>query len=477
MISVPNQQGGDANITTAAAALVGEDAYKNEEEEEKMLSIYNTQSKSKKLIIFLIISGLGFLSLFDELAYVPALPVMIKEFNTTEPMGILTVAVYLFGMGLAGLLWGVLSDYYGRKPITTCVLGALILSSIGCYFSPNIYVFLVCRGLQGCFVSIALVVGPGTIADIYEPSHRGNAYGIFYGLFAAAGVCSSSIGGQMSIHYGWRSIFILITIISIVLFLSYVLIVPETQQYKVICMHQNQRKVTLVESDQVSKPILKNPFSPLLYLINSKIIPYACVLAFGSLATNCSVVLLSTDMSKPPYSYQENIVGLLYIPLGVAHFLGSVVGGKLADVVAVKCFQVAKILEGRMVPGLICTVIAVIGLTIYGWAVQYGIHSSVPLLGLIFCVFGITAARPGILSYLTIKYQEHSASISSANNFLQSLLSSVGLSFTGKVVQIIYNGPFFTVLAVCNCLIVIVAAVIIYRKFSLSKNPETKVLV
>jgi multidrug resistance protein len=383
----------------------------------------------------------------------------------------------MFAMSLSSLIWGVLADYYGRKPIATFGLGAFVLSSAGCYFSPSIAVFLVYRALQGLLISVTVVLGQGTIADVYQPNDRGSAYGIFYAFYFAAAISAPVIGGQVSHHYGWRSTFIFVTIISFVVFIGYVLIVPETQQYKVIRTYENQWNIILLESDQVSKPTLTNPCLPLLYVSDSKIIPYMVLLICGYVAINCCVLLLSTELAAPPYSFHEDSISMLYIPMGIGLLFGSIIGGKLSDLVAVKYFQTSKILEGRIVPALIFSVFTTVGLIIYGWSIQYGIHVSVPLLGQIIGTIGQAATRPGILSYFTIKYQEHSASIISATNFLQTLLTSIVLIFTRQIVQAIHDGPFFTILAVCNLLSTIFAALIIFRKVRLSINPEKKLLL
>ena len=484
MRSVSDHQQADTTSTTAAAivaaaaaTIVGKDTSKNEEE-KKMLSIYDLHSKYEKTVILLITSFVGFLSLLDELIYIPALPVMTKDFKTTEAMGLLTISLYLFGTSVSGLVWGLLSDCYGRKPITTFGLGCLILSTIGCYLSPNIYALLVCRALQGCLVSVTVVVGQGTIADIYHPNDRGTAYGIFYAVLSFAGLCAPALGGQISYYYGWKSIFLFLTVISSLLFISYVLIIPETQQYKVICTYQRQQKITLIESDQVSRPEWRNPCSLLLNLSDFTTFSYIAVLVCGSLAANISTAIFALDLGKPPYSYPQNIVGMLFIPGATAYLLGSLIGGKVSDLVSTKqIFSLSQIPDGRIVPGLIFSLLIIVGLTTYGWTITYGTHVVVPIIGQFLIVFGQAATIPGILSYFTIKYQEHSGSISSLTTFLPLFMSSIVLTFTGQIIVVIHNGPFFTTLAVCTLLTTTVAAGIIFRKLTLSKSPETELLL
>ena len=444
---------------------------------KKVLSIYDIHTKLKRNLILIILGLFGFLYMFDEIIYVPALSTMIKDFNTTKTLGSATVGVYLFAISVSSLIWGTISDYYRRKLLLTLGLTIFILSTIGGYFSPNIYVFLVCRALQGCTISLALIVGLATIADIFQPDHRGRAYGVFYALYFCAIVCGPIIGGTVAQYFGWRTTLLVVAIISFSLLVIYILIVPETQQYYVICMYQNKHKITLLEADQVSPPKLTNPCQPLFYLGDPEMLPYFFVILWGYVGFNCGLLLASTQMSKVPYSYNESTIGLLYVPLGMGIISGSIIGGKLSDRAAQKSFQGSNILEGRMVPGLILSILRPVGFLIYGWSLRYNVNILVLVLGQVLFTFGEGATRPGVLSYITVKYQQNAAGITAINNFFQQLVTSIVLTFIESILDAMGTGWFFTILAFLNILTTVIGAVTIYRNFRLSKNSERRSLL
>jgi MFS family permease len=422
-----------------------------------------------------VISGLGFLASVDEFVYLPAISAMVDDFKTTQTLGVLTISVYLFAVSLSGLIWGVLSDCYGCKALTSYVIGCFVLSVIGSYFSPNIYVFLVCRALQGCLVSITLVIGQGTIADLYAANERGSATGIFYGTYFSGGFLGSVLGGQVSQHFGWRSSFLFVGIISFFMHVSYILLVPETQHWKVVSKYE-KLGIKLLQSDDACQPTLTNPCLPLQSLVDSTVLPYVFLLAIGFMSINVGILLFSTKLSKAPYYYHEDSIGILYLPMTISMFIGSIVGGKLSDHVAIHYFQTSKIIEGRIVPALLFSFLTSIGLVIYGWSSQYNAHVSIIILAQVMYCLSQAATRPGIYAYYTIKYQQHSAGITSANNFVQLLLTSIVLTFTTKIAQSIQDGPYYTVLALCNLLATGLAIGIIYRKVRLSKDSEKQLL-
>ncbi|CAF1076100.1 unnamed protein product [Adineta ricciae] len=457
--------------------LYNSQKYTTSVEEKKLQSIYETYDQFQKLLILFNICALAIFSVFDELVYLPALPETIKDFNTTETMGLLTISMYLFGLALSSLLWGALSDYYGRKPIMIFALVCLIFSGLGCYLSPNIYVFIIFRALQGCLVSASVVVAQGTIADVYDQNHRGEIYGIFYGCSSLSGLTGPVFGGEISQRYGWRSTFIFTTILVTVLLIIYVLSVPETHQYMVTRKYLDEKGVKLLECDQSQEPKLINPCLPLCYLNHCSILPYLLPLVAGMLAFKCCSVMLTTTMSLPPYSLSESAVGMLYIPLGIAYLLGSVVGGDLADYVARRSFRISKILEGRMIPGLLLSLTTIIGLLLFGWTIGKVPHAIIPLTGQVLAVFGGSTTRPGILSYLTSKYQENSGSVSSLAYSFQYLVASIVVSFIAPTIEIIHSGPFFTILAIVSLSTTIIAFVSIYEKFRSDQNSEMQSLL
>ncbi|CAF0992377.1 unnamed protein product [Adineta steineri] len=450
-------------------SLNDEQRLQYEDTKQDLPSIYDIHTKFKKNVILFIVSGLGFLSNFDELVYIPALSMVIQDLHTTETLGLSTITVYVLGSCFGGLIWGMLSDCYGRRSIMLLALCGFILSVAGSYFSSNIHIFLVARVLQGAFICVTTTVGQATIADIYQPNERGRAIAFFYAFYFMASIVGPIIGGPLSYHFGWRSTFIVVEILTIVLFILYVLFVPETQQYIIVC-NCHKMGTKLLEYDLLLKPKLQNPCLALRYLKETTILLYIFVLAIGHMSMNVAQLSLSIQVSKAPYHYKSNVIGMLYLPLAIAKFLGSIIGGILSDYAAIRYMATLRIDEGHVVPALLFSVLTPIGLIIYGWSFQYGMHVSLPLIGLTICSFGQTGTRPGIYSFYTIKYQQYSASVIAANNFVQLLLTSIMLAFTAITVESIGNGLYFTTIAMGNILATTVPVIIISRKIRLSSN-------
>ncbi|KAK6069339.1 hypothetical protein SCUP515_09044 [Seiridium cupressi] len=141
--------------------------------------------------------------------YFPAIPMMSKAFSTSEEVINQTVTAYLVMQGASPMLWGPLSDRFGRRPIFLGCLIVLIGSCIGLALCPTnaFWLLIVLRLLQagGCASMIAL--GAGVTGDIATPEERGGYFGLFNLGPMLAPCIGPAIGGALAENLGWRSIF------------------------------------------------------------------------------------------------------------------------------------------------------------------------------------------------------------------------------------------------------------------------------
>lgn len=100
------------------------------------------------------------------------------DFNTTSEYTSLTIALYLFAVGLSALVWGPASDRFGRKATYLVTVFSFIATTLGCLFSPTIEIFIVCRMLQGLAVPPFTTNSSAVIADVFHPRERGTAMGV-----------------------------------------------------------------------------------------------------------------------------------------------------------------------------------------------------------------------------------------------------------------------------------------------------------
>lgn len=141
---------------------------------------------------------------FGSSVFSSAVGVMSKEFGVSEIVMLLGVSLYVTGFALGPLLWGPLSERYGRK---TPLFGAYILFvifQIPVAVSRNLPTIFIFRFLAGVFGGSPVVINSATFADYWAPTHRGKATAI-YSLTVYLGPCLGPIVGSFAVqsHLGW----------------------------------------------------------------------------------------------------------------------------------------------------------------------------------------------------------------------------------------------------------------------------------
>jgi len=414
------------------------------------ISIYDVFSESQHKWILFYISVTVIILPFSDTVYLPAIHTIAIDLNTTDALVNLTISLYLLFVGISSLIWGVVSDRWGRNITMRIGLVLFLLSSILCIFATNIVMLSVLRIFQGSSISVTMVVGQGIIADIYPAEQRGWATGIFFIPVLLGVVLGPTVGGILTFYLSWRSTFTFQAILTFVILIIYIFTIPETQQYKVMIKTVDKK---IIERDEILEPKLYNPFLPLKYLTNLSIIPYILSASTGFASIIINQCLLAIILAEPPHNYNEIEIGVSNIPLSIGEIIGCVLGGYFADK-GDKLFKNHR-LENRLVPGTLCFMLIPIGLYIYGWTFQLTPYVSIPIISATAVAFGQAVYRPAVYSYLTIKEQQNSAVISSANNSLNFIFAAIGLSISVPLINIINIGPFFTIIAYINILAII----------------------
>lgn len=434
------------------------------------VSIYNVRTKFKRNLLLVAASLVGFILPFCDTIYLPALNDIEKDLSTTQTLVVISVSIYLFMNGIFSLLWGPISDRYGRKIATIMVLGIFVAVSIVCIFAPNIIVLIIFRALQGASISGTLVIGQGIVADIFPVINRGSATGIFFVPFLIGPVIGPLIGGGLSDVFGWRSTFICLAILSFVVFIVIILIVPETHQYFVKeRFHKANPNKRIIDLESNDKPSFKAPWKPLAYLADLTILPYILMATATFSGLFICLTLFSGYLDDPPYSYSETIIGVLFVPTGIVMLIGSLLGGWLSDKSSLH-FRDEICPEGRLVPAVIFSVLTPVGLLIYGWTFHYKTNLTGPIIGQVLLGFGQTVAQPGVYAYLTAKKQSEAAAASAANTALNFCIAGIGVTIAVPLRDAINTGPFFSIISGINIVVIGVAAVLLYRKIKEAKR-------
>ena len=149
---------------------------------------------------------MGFASISTDL-YLPAMPMMSHSLHANEGMVELTISGYLLGFSLGQLLWGPISDRYGRRPSVAIGLVLFVIGSAGCALSGSALAMIGWRVVQALGACASVALSRAMVRDLYEGVRAAQMLSILITVMAIAPLIGPLVGGQIVALAGWRAIF------------------------------------------------------------------------------------------------------------------------------------------------------------------------------------------------------------------------------------------------------------------------------
>jgi len=153
---------------------------------------------------------LGALTAFAPMSidmYLPAFGALQRELHATPDAVQRTLVVFFAGLALGQVVWGPVSDRYGRKPPLLLGIGIYAVASVGCALSQSIDALLGWRGLQALGGCAGIVIARSMVRDTYPPVDAARAFSRLTLVLGAAPILAPLAGAALVQSAGWRVIF------------------------------------------------------------------------------------------------------------------------------------------------------------------------------------------------------------------------------------------------------------------------------
>lgn len=145
---------------------------------------------------------------------VPSMPGLQRTFDAGYDVVQLVLSLYLVGIAFGQLIYGPLSDRFGRRPILLIGLVIFSIGTIGCLFAPGIEILIGFRVLQAVGGCAGLVLARAIISDLFKREQAASILAYITMAMVLAPMVAPTIGGTLDTLFGWWAGFILILIIS-----------------------------------------------------------------------------------------------------------------------------------------------------------------------------------------------------------------------------------------------------------------------
>lgn len=173
----------------------------------------------EKGLVVLIALLSAFVPLSTDL-YLPALPTMSANFGVGPERTNLTLTMFFVFYALGTLIWGPLSDLYGRKPILVIGLSLYIAASLACVFVGNIDALIIFRIFQAIGGSAAGAVATAIVKDSYHGKKRLSILAIVQSMVLISPAVAPVLGAFLLQVMSWRGVFMTLTGIGVLALLG-----------------------------------------------------------------------------------------------------------------------------------------------------------------------------------------------------------------------------------------------------------------
>ncbi len=236
--------------------------------------------------------------------YLPSIPDMALSLGSSEGAVQLSLMTFFVGLMLGQLVYGPLSDKFGRKPLIYLGLTVFILGSIGCALAQNVIQLQWLRFLQGLGGSIGMVIAFAIVKDAFSGATMGKMLSLILAVLGLSPVVAPMIGNLLQGMGSWRTIFWALTVYGVVTVLAAAILLPET------------RSATDREGFALSRTL--HNYSKILF--DKRFIPFALALCiaqagfFAYIAGSASVFISEYGLSPTQFSllFGVNALGLLF---------------------------------------------------------------------------------------------------------------------------------------------------------------------
>lgn len=160
--------------------------------------------------------------------YLPSLPSIASYFAVDEAQAQLTLSAFLTGFAVAMLLYGPLSDRFGRKPMLIAGLIVFSLASIACAMAGSIEQLIAARTIQAIGAGAGPVICRAMVRDIFGSSGASRVLSYLAAAMALAPAIGPIMGGFLEDGFGWRSIFWVISLYGLGGLVCTIFLLPES---------------------------------------------------------------------------------------------------------------------------------------------------------------------------------------------------------------------------------------------------------
>lgn len=350
--------------------------------------------------------------------YLPSLPTIANEFNVTAGAVQFTLAIFLIGVGLGQVVYGPLTDKYGRKGPLAVGFCIYILGALACALAPTITILIAGRFLQALGASAGSVISGAIARDLWRGKVLADRLSVLMLVLGVAPILAPSLGGVILSFWNWHGVFWVLVGYGIIMLFTLTHL-PETSSAS------ERDSIQLRDTARNYGVILGN-------------IPFLCYMCIGG----CVSAILMSYITSSSFLYID-MLGNSPRQFGLLFGINAIglIGSSQLNRRALRTHRLETVAQ-RALFGTVVIALVMIGFALCG-AVTTVVLSCL-LFSLCVCL-GFIMPNIAALAFGHIHARMGSASA------LQGTLQSIVGGIAGTLVGVLSNGTVIPVAMVIGC--------------------------
>ncbi|MFM1895405.1 MAG: hypothetical protein RLZZ385_479 [Pseudomonadota bacterium] len=343
----------------------------------------------------------------------PALPVIREIFQVSTGTAQLTLSLSMLSIAVATLVYGPLSDRFGRKPIMLIGLMVTLAGSAFCIVAPSIELLILGRIIQAFGGAVGLVLARAIVRDVYGPAESARIISTLVMVMVVIPMLSPALGGELMVDFGWRSVFIVIGFLSFAMFVL--------------------MNLRLTESLESPVPFggVRDMLTTYMSLFRSRIFcGYAFCVAFVSVVffsfISAAPEIMVSALSRPATEY-----GYYFIMIPAGFMAGNYVSRRFGNRLGI--YRMIDYGSRVALSGIVVALL----LQLFGVRHPLALFAPVAV-----AIFGNGVTLPNAQAGAINEFPRTAGSASGLTGFLQMSLSALA----AQTVAIVFNGTAFPLL-------------------------------
>lgn len=254
--------------------------------------------------------------------YLPALPLLTEVFKASRALVNMTISMFYLFLSIGILLFGCLSDKYGRKNLLLAGVIVYSLSNFICVFLNDINLLIFCRAVQGLSAGSCISITIAIVKDCFYGKVRYKVLALMQSIGVIASVLSPLIGGMILQLGSWQMLFIVPGVFSLIFIIL-------TALYTETLIPKNRTKENFLKSFTRLFVVCKNmKFTLLLLTFSLFTIPFMAYIALSSY-----VYVDLFGLTKQTFSFFHSMNALVSVigPLLYVYLLNKLSPKKLVE--------------------------------------------------------------------------------------------------------------------------------------------------